>query len=203
MRRFSRFSFAILTSACGASPPPPRAATAATRPRRPRPRLRRPRPTLRPPQRQRRRHRRRYPRGVDRRRTAFPRPAVVAARRRRSLYPLDDTPSSRRPPGTDVLEMDLQMTADGVVVVHHDATVDRRTETTGRAVLEAPGTRQGLPVPRPRQERIFHDQYPFRHAHGRCRRRRLHHRLQDRDLPNPCRGVPDHVLDLEISAARR
>ena len=34
--------------------------------------------------------------------------------------------------GTDVLEMDLQMTADGVLVVHHDATVDRRTETTGR-----------------------------------------------------------------------
>ena len=30
--------------------------------------------------------------------------------------------------GTDVLEMDLQMTADGVLVVHHDATVDRRTK---------------------------------------------------------------------------
>ena len=34
--------------------------------------------------------------------------------------------------GVDVLEMDLQMTADGVLVVHHDDTVDRTTEGTGR-----------------------------------------------------------------------
>ena len=34
--------------------------------------------------------------------------------------------------GVDVLEMDLQMTADGVLVVHHDDTVDRATEGTGR-----------------------------------------------------------------------
>jgi glycerophosphoryl diester phosphodiesterase len=34
--------------------------------------------------------------------------------------------------GTDVLEMDVQLTADGVLVVQHDDTVDRTTETTGR-----------------------------------------------------------------------
>ena len=34
--------------------------------------------------------------------------------------------------GVDVLEMDLQMTADRVLVVHHDDTVDRTTEGTGR-----------------------------------------------------------------------
>ena len=34
--------------------------------------------------------------------------------------------------GTDVLEMDVQLTADGVLVVQHDDTVDKTTETTGR-----------------------------------------------------------------------
>ncbi|MFZ8997746.1 MAG: glycerophosphodiester phosphodiesterase family protein, partial [Ilumatobacteraceae bacterium] len=33
--------------------------------------------------------------------------------------------------GTDVLEMDVMTTADDVLVVHHDDTVDRTTETTG------------------------------------------------------------------------
>ena len=33
--------------------------------------------------------------------------------------------------GTDVLEMDLRLSADGVLMVHHDATVDRTTEATG------------------------------------------------------------------------
>ncbi len=34
--------------------------------------------------------------------------------------------------GVDALEMDLQMTVDGVLVVHHDDTVDRTTGATGR-----------------------------------------------------------------------
>lgn len=33
--------------------------------------------------------------------------------------------------GADVLELDVQLTADGVLVVHHDETVDRTTEATG------------------------------------------------------------------------
>lgn len=33
--------------------------------------------------------------------------------------------------GADVLEMDVHATADGVVVLHHDATVDRTTDGTG------------------------------------------------------------------------
>ena len=34
--------------------------------------------------------------------------------------------------GTDVLEMDLRLSADGVLMVHHDDTVDRTTEASGR-----------------------------------------------------------------------
>ena len=34
--------------------------------------------------------------------------------------------------GADVLELDVQLTADGVLIVQHDDTVDRTTETTGR-----------------------------------------------------------------------
>ncbi len=34
--------------------------------------------------------------------------------------------------GADLLEMDVQLTADGVLIVQHDDTVDRTTETTGR-----------------------------------------------------------------------
>ncbi len=33
--------------------------------------------------------------------------------------------------GTDVLEMDVRLSADGVLIVHHDETVDRTTEVTG------------------------------------------------------------------------
>jgi glycerophosphoryl diester phosphodiesterase len=34
--------------------------------------------------------------------------------------------------GVDVLELDTQITADGVIVVIHDDTVDRTTDGTGR-----------------------------------------------------------------------
>ena len=34
--------------------------------------------------------------------------------------------------GADVLELDVQLTADGALIVQHDDTVDRTTETTGR-----------------------------------------------------------------------
>ncbi|MDH3708221.1 MAG: glycerophosphodiester phosphodiesterase family protein, partial [Acidimicrobiia bacterium] len=33
--------------------------------------------------------------------------------------------------GTDVLELDLRLSADGVLMAHHDTTVDRTTEATG------------------------------------------------------------------------
>ena len=33
--------------------------------------------------------------------------------------------------GSDVLEMDVRLSADGVLMVHHDTTVDRTTEATG------------------------------------------------------------------------
>ena len=34
--------------------------------------------------------------------------------------------------GSDILELDVQLTADGVLIVQHDDTVDRTTEATGR-----------------------------------------------------------------------
>ena len=34
--------------------------------------------------------------------------------------------------GADILELDVQLTADGLLIVQHDDTVDRTTETTGR-----------------------------------------------------------------------
>ena len=34
--------------------------------------------------------------------------------------------------GADILELDVQLTSDGVLIVQHDDTVDRTTETTGR-----------------------------------------------------------------------
>ena len=69
--------------------------------------------------------------------------------------------------GTDVLEMDLQMTADGVLVVHHDDTVDRRTETTGRVrdltVLELQELDKAYWFHNRGEERdLPDDQYPFR-----------------------------------------
>lgn len=36
--------------------------------------------------------------------------------------------------GVDVLEMDVQLTADGVLIVQHDATLDKTTETTGPVI---------------------------------------------------------------------
>jgi glycerophosphoryl diester phosphodiesterase len=38
--------------------------------------------------------------------------------------------------GADVLEMDVHATADGVVVLHHDATVDRTTDGTGPIAMK-------------------------------------------------------------------
>ena len=69
--------------------------------------------------------------------------------------------------GVDVLEMDVQMTADGVLVVHHDATVDRRTETSGRVrdltVLELQELDKAYWFHERGEARdLPDDQYPFR-----------------------------------------
>ncbi len=113
--------------------------------------------------------------------------------------------------GTDVLEMDVMLTADDVLVVHHDDTVDRTTETTGAvrdltyaelAALDnahwfVPGTwsDQSLPA----------DAYELRGI-----------RTADRPAPpgygpddfriETFRAVaeafPDHVLDVELKVQR-
>jgi glycerophosphoryl diester phosphodiesterase len=36
--------------------------------------------------------------------------------------------------GADAIELDVHATSDGVVVVHHDPTIDRATRTAGRAI---------------------------------------------------------------------
>ncbi|HVL97699.1 MAG TPA: glycerophosphodiester phosphodiesterase family protein [Egibacteraceae bacterium] len=61
--------------------------------------------------------------------------------------------------GADVLEMDLQLTADDVVVLMHDATVDRTTGGTGRVrdltLAEIKALEAGHDFPGP------HGDYPF------------------------------------------
>ncbi len=39
--------------------------------------------------------------------------------------------------GADALEIDVRLTADGVVVVHHDRTIDRTTNLGGEVVAKA------------------------------------------------------------------
>ena len=62
-----------------------------------------------------------------------PGPRVIAHRGGRGLWPENTLYAFRNAHarGVDVLEMDLRATADGEIVVLHDATVDRTTEATG------------------------------------------------------------------------
>ena len=62
-----------------------------------------------------------------------PRPWVMAHRGNRVACPENTLPAFRRAfdEGADLLETDLQLTADGVFVCLHDATVDRTTNGTG------------------------------------------------------------------------
>jgi len=60
-------------------------------------------------------------------------PRVIAHRGGRGLWPENTLYAFRRAAdlGADVLEMDLRQTADGVLVVLHDETVDRTTDGSG------------------------------------------------------------------------
>ena len=49
--------------------------------------------------------------------------------------------------GADVLELDVQLTADGVLIVQHDDTVDRTTVTTGPVAELTLAEIQALDVP--------------------------------------------------------
>ncbi len=75
----------------------------------------------------------RPPRALDRPYFNAPRPWVVAHRGGSALAPENTTEAFRRAEalGVDVLEMDLRVTADGAIVVIHDATVDRTTNGHG------------------------------------------------------------------------
>jgi len=108
--------------------------------------------------------------------------------------------------GTDVLEMDLQMTADGVLVVHHDATVDRRTETTGRVrdltVLELQELDKAYWFHDRGEERdLPDDQYPFRGMRTGDVEPPAGFTADDfkiETFQTLAETFPDHVLDLEI-----
>jgi glycerophosphoryl diester phosphodiesterase len=62
-----------------------------------------------------------------------PAPRVIAHRGGRGLWPENTLYAFRRAAalGVDVLEMDLRESADGEIVVLHDATVDRTTDGSG------------------------------------------------------------------------
>jgi glycerophosphoryl diester phosphodiesterase len=61
------------------------------------------------------------------------RPLVIAHRGGAALWPENTLYAftQARDLGVDVLEMDVQITADGVLVVMHDGTLDRTTDGTG------------------------------------------------------------------------
>jgi glycerophosphoryl diester phosphodiesterase len=63
-------------------------------------------------------------------------PRVIAHRGGRGLWPENTLYAFRRAAalGADVLEMDLRESADGEIVVLHDATVDRTTDGSGPVV---------------------------------------------------------------------
>ena len=59
---------------------------------------------------------------------------VMAHRGYSGAYPENTMLSFRKAAevGTDGIELDVHMTKDGVLVVHHDERVDRTTDGTGR-----------------------------------------------------------------------
>ncbi|MEM9466688.1 MAG: glycerophosphodiester phosphodiesterase family protein [Actinomycetota bacterium] len=108
--------------------------------------------------------------------------------------------------GVDVLEMDLQLTADGVLVVHHDATVDRRTETTGRVrdltVTELQALDKAYWFHDRGEERdLPADQYPFRGIRTGEVEAPPGYAAEDFKIETfrtIAEAFPDHVLDIEI-----
>src|SRR5215475_8610435 len=61
-------------------------------------------------------------------------PRIIAHRGSMAIEPENTLRSFRRArsDGADEIELDLRLSADGEVVVIHDATVDRTTDGTGR-----------------------------------------------------------------------
>jgi len=80
------------------------------------------------------------PRGVPRqnpwRPRAGQRPLIIAHGGGQGLHPANTLPSFEHSAtsGCDVLEMDLRLTKDGSLVTHHDETIDRTSDGTGRVI---------------------------------------------------------------------
>ncbi len=65
---------------------------------------------------------------------ALGRPVVLAHASGENIHP-HSTPfgyADAVDQGVDILDFDLQMTKDGVLIVHHDDTIDRTTNSTGK-----------------------------------------------------------------------
>ena len=80
---------------------------------------------------------------------AAPRPLVFAHRGGMSLGPENTLPTfdAGMKAGADGLELDVHLSADGVVVVHHDATLDRTTRGTGPIAARTAAELSRLGVP--------------------------------------------------------
>jgi glycerophosphoryl diester phosphodiesterase len=63
-------------------------------------------------------------------------PLVIAHGGGQGLYPANTLPAFEysATSGCDALEMDLRLTKDGVLVTHHDATIDRTSDSSGRVI---------------------------------------------------------------------
>src|SRR5947209_4059272 len=78
-----------------------------------------------------------------------PRPLVFAHRGGSALAPENtiDAFAKGLSLGADGIELDVHLSGDGVVVVHHDATVDRTTSGRGAVAALAAGDLARLNVP--------------------------------------------------------
>lgn len=108
--------------------------------------------------------------------------------------------------GADVLEMDVQLTSDGVLVVQHDVTVDKSTETTGRVRDFTYDELQALD-----KGYWWSDEWP---SHDRPDDAYVYRGMRTGDVEPPpgftaedfrmetfravAEAFPDHVLDIEL-----
>lgn len=112
--------------------------------------------------------------------------------------------------GVDVLELDVQLTADGVLVVHHDETVDRTTEASGPVAERTLADLQALDAAHrwspcsscPEQNR---DEYPYRGVRTGARPPPAGYTSDDFAVPTLrqiATRFPDVPLDIEIKGGR-
>ena len=109
--------------------------------------------------------------------------------------------------GADVLEMDVMLSADGVLMVQHDNTVDRLTDDTGvfgsfdAAELQAMDNAYWFSGGVWSDKSLADDAYVFRGVRTGARPAPDGYTADDFGIPTfeqVARAFPDHVLDVEI-----